>query len=84
MMKTDCYKSRRESVPLSRLFICGVTTEQHTDCFGESSDLLAQLPPGQEHGPDNRRDIGTVEQQSFNLPIEGAIPASRRAEGRMS
>ena len=49
-----------------------VRPHQHTDCL--SSDLLAQLPPGQEHGPDNQRDIGTVEQQSFNLPIEGQSP----------
>ena len=42
-----------------------VRPHQHTDCFVESSDLLAQLPPGQEHGPDNQRDIGTVEQQSY-------------------
>ena len=48
----------------------------------ESSDLLAQLPPGQEHGPDSQRDIGTVEQQSFNLPIEGQSPhrAGQKAE----
>ena len=38
------------------------------------SDLLPQLPPGNEHRPDNQRDVGTVEQQSFNLPIEGQSP----------
>jgi cytochrome d ubiquinol oxidase subunit II len=37
----------------------------------ESNDLLPKLPPGNEHRPDNQRDVGTVEQQSFNLPIEG-------------
>jgi hypothetical protein len=26
------------------------------------SDLLPQLPPGNEHRPDNQRDVGTVEQ----------------------
>jgi hypothetical protein len=40
----------------------------------ESNDLRAQLPPGNEHGPDNQRDVGTVEQQSFNLLIEGQYP----------
>jgi hypothetical protein len=30
-----------------------------------------KLPPSNEHRPDNLRDIGTVEQQSLNLPIEG-------------
>jgi hypothetical protein len=36
--------------------------------------LLAQLPPGNEHRPDNQRDVRTVKQQSFNLPIEGQSP----------
>ena len=35
-----------------------------------------------EHRPDNQRDIGTVEQRSFNLPIEGQSPhrAGQKAE----
>jgi hypothetical protein len=38
--------------------------------FVENSNLLAQLPPGNEHRPDNQRDVGTVEQQSFNLSVK--------------
>jgi hypothetical protein len=52
----------------------GVRLHQYTDRFVENSNLFAQLPPGNEHGPDNQRDVGTVEQQSFNLPIEGQSP----------
>jgi hypothetical protein len=46
-------------------------------------DLLPQLLPGNEHGPDNQRAIGTVEQRSFNLPIEWQSPhrAGWKAEG---
>jgi hypothetical protein len=35
----------------------------------DNSNLRAQLPPG--NWPDNQRDIGTVDHQSLNLPIEG-------------
>jgi len=50
--------------------------------LSKSNDLLPQLPPGNEHRPDNQRDFGTVEQQSFNLPIEGQSPhrAGQKAE----
>jgi len=45
--------------------------------------LLAQLPPSDEHGPDSERDVGTIEQQSFNFPIEGQSPhrAWQKAKG---
>jgi hypothetical protein len=52
----------------------GVRLHQCADRLVESNDLLAQLPPGSEHGPNNQRDVGTVEQQHFNLPIEGQSP----------
>src|SRR5580700_4140735 len=47
---------------------------QCADRLVESNDLLAQLPPGNEHRPENQRDVGMVEQQSFNLPIDGQSP----------
>ena len=55
---------------------------QCADRLVESNDLLPQLPPGNEHRPDNQRDVGTIEQQSFNLPIEGQSPhrAGQKAE----
>ena len=37
-------------------------------------DLLAQLPPSDDHGPHNQPEVGTIEQQSFNLPIERQSP----------
>jgi len=57
---------------------------QCADRLVESIDLLPQLPPGNEHRPDNQRDVGTVEQQSFNLPIEGnpRIAPGRRPMAR--
>jgi hypothetical protein len=39
------------------------------DRFVENSNLRAQLPSG--NWPDNQRDIGTVDLQSLDLPIEG-------------
>jgi hypothetical protein len=30
--------------------------------LSKNGNLLAQLPLGNEHGPDNQRDVGTVEQ----------------------
>jgi hypothetical protein len=46
------------------------------------SNLLAHLPPGNEHGPDNQRDVGTVEQQSFNPSVEwhSSHPAGQKTE----
>jgi hypothetical protein len=32
------------------------------------------LPPSDEHGADNRRDIGAVFQKNFNLPIKSQAP----------
>jgi hypothetical protein len=42
--------------------------------FVENSNLLAHLPPGNEHRPDNQGDVGTVKYQSLNLPIERQSP----------
>jgi hypothetical protein len=41
------------------------------------------LPPGDEHGPDNERDVRTIEQQCFNFPIEWQSPhrAWQKAKG---
>jgi hypothetical protein len=47
-----------------------IRPHQYPDCLIESRYLLAQLPPSDEHGADNRRDIGTVFQENLNLPIK--------------
>jgi uncharacterized RDD family membrane protein YckC len=47
----------------------GARPHQYADRSVENSNLRAQLPPG--NWPDNQRDIGTVDHQSLNLPIEG-------------
>jgi hypothetical protein len=46
----------------------GARPHQYADRSVENSNLRAQLPPG--NWPDNQRDIGTVDHQSLNLPIE--------------
>ena len=40
---------------------------------------LAHLLLGNEHGPDNQRDIGMLKCQSFNLPIEWQSPQPHAA-----
>ena len=47
---------------------------RHLASLNLNKKQLAQLPPGNEHGPDNQRDVGMVKYQSFNLLIEGHSP----------
>jgi hypothetical protein len=53
----------------------GVRLHQCADRLVESNDLLPQLPPGNEHRPDNQRDLETVEQQSFIRSCQSRSPA---------
>jgi hypothetical protein len=41
------------------------------------------LPPSNEHGPDNERNVGTIEKQGFNFPIKWQSPhrAWQKAKG---
>lgn len=46
------------------------TLDQYAHGFVKHSNLLPQLPPGNEHGLNDRRYIRTVSEQGFDLPIE--------------
>ena len=51
-----------------------VRPHQRADRLVESDNLLTQLPPSDEHRPDNERDVGTIEKQCFNFSIKRQSP----------
>ena len=73
-VRLRCVIARRLVVDIARRIIPTaertIRLHQYPDCLIESRNLLLQLPPSDEHGADNRRDIGAVFQTNFDLPIK--------------